>query len=164
MPHIACIICGGSFYAKPSHLLKGWGKYCSKKCQFEGQRTGTIIKCHTCNKQTYKNANDQLRSKSGSLFCGKSCQTKWRNEQYSREKHSNWVNGKASYRAALLRSSVKQECTRCHITDGRILAVHHRDKNRFNNDLSNLTWLCHNCHYLIHHDKREAEGFVVPVA
>jgi len=31
------------------------------------------------------------------------------------------------------------------------LIVHHIDKNRNNNGIENLIWLCQNCHYLVHH-------------
>lgn len=164
MPSQKCVICSKGFYAKPSHILRGWGKYCSKPCQYTGQKTGKTVICSVCGKDTYKNKNDQIRSQSGKYFCGKSCQTSWRNTQYSGDKHSNWTNGKASYRAALMRSDLPQYCGRCKLVDKRVLAVHHKDKNRENNALSNLMWLCHNCHYLVHHDKSEAVGFVVPVA
>lgn len=43
-------------------------------------------------------------------------------------------------------------CFRCRVSDIRVLAVHHADENRTNNGVENLIWLCHNCHYLIHHD------------
>ncbi|MDB5182531.1 MAG: hypothetical protein JWO47_315 [Candidatus Saccharibacteria bacterium] len=164
MPINSCQFCKANFYAKPSHIKKGWGKYCSKLCQSSSKKTGNMIDCFICKKPTYKNLRDQQRSVSSKFFCSKSCQTIWRNTQYSGDKHSNWTGGKSSYRVALLRSSLKQACGKCTITDKRVLAVHHKDKNRWNNDLSNLMWLCHNCHYLVHHDKREAEGFLVPVA
>jgi predicted HNH restriction endonuclease len=38
--------------------------------------------------------------------------------------------------------------------------VHHIDKDRTNNTLKNLAWLCHNCHYLVHHDKLEMQRFL----
>lgn len=159
-----CLVCNSSFYVKPSHIKKGWGKYCSKLCQNKAQKTGLDVSCTTCGKSFYRNALEIVRSKSGKYFCCKSCQTIWRNEQYSGELHSNWSGGKASYRAKLLRSELKQQCSKCGTLDRRVLAVHHRDKNRWNNSLFNLMWLCHNCHYLVHHDKREAIGFLVPVA
>jgi predicted HNH restriction endonuclease len=31
-----------------------------------------------------------------------------------------------------------------------VLAVHHVDQNRTNNKVTNLAWLCHNCHHLVH--------------
>jgi hypothetical protein len=29
------------------------------------------------------------------------------------------------------------------------------DGNRKNSEVRNLEWLCHNCHYLVHHDTVE---------
>ena len=83
---------------------------------------------------------------------------------FTGDKHGNWNGGTASYKKILLRSDVAQKCAKCNSVDKRILAVHHKDKNRKNNVVSNLIWLCHNCHYLVHHHKNEATGFVVPVA
>lgn len=57
-----------------------------------------------------------------------------------------------------------QACAKCKSTDKRILAVHHKDRNRQNNTVSNLVWLCHNCHFLVHHYKSEAGKFLVPIA
>lgn len=162
MPHVSCETCSKSFYVKPNRLLKGWGRFCSKACQHHGQRTGMYCSCHVCGKRIYKTLTDQQRSKSKLFFCGKSCQTKWRNsELYTGKNHKNWVNGESSYRQRLLRSKLARNCSKCLTSDQRILAVHHKDKDRSNNDLANLIWLCHNCHYLVHHYRDESEGFLV---
>lgn len=55
------------------------------------------------------------------------------------------------------RNKIPKICTLCKTEDSRILAVHHIDKNRRNNDLKNLIWLCHNCHFLVHHYDVERE-------
>ena len=162
MPHVACQTCSRSFYVKPNRIIRGWGKFCSRACQHRGQRTGIYALCYICGKKAYKTTTDQQRSKSKLFFCGKSCQTKWRNsELYIGKNHKNWVSGKSSYRQRLLRSDTEQLCAKCLTTDTRILAGHHKDKNRFNNDRQNLLWLCHNCHYLVHHYKSEAKGFLI---
>ncbi len=59
------------------------------------------------------------------------------------------------YREILMGGKIKQICIRCGNADKRILAAHHLDRNRKNNNLKNLIWLCLNCHFLIHHDKVE---------
>ncbi len=165
MPAVSCQICKSSFYAKPSHIIKGWGRYCSKSCHNESQKTGKTYACFTCEKAVYRNKKDQVGSKSGKFFCSKSCQTIWRNATvHTGNRHGNWNGGGASYRTILIKSGMVQICKKCHNNDKRILAVHHKDKDRQNNDLSNLIWLCHNCHYLVHRHKEEAEGFMVPVA
>jgi hypothetical protein len=60
----------------------------------------------------------------------------------------------------MLRSGRPQVCERCGLTDERLLTVHHLDEDRTNNRLDNLSWLCPNCHYLIHHFEDEREAFM----
>lgn len=161
MPLTNCTICQQTFYVKPSRLERGWGKYCSKTCNYAGQRSGSAVVCSICGKQTYRNIAEQKRSKSGKYFCGKSCQTIWRNsELFTRENHANWKGGESSYRQFMTRTRGAKLCAKCRIDDPRILAVHHRDKNRKNNRPTNLVWLCHNCHFLVHHYTQEAHGFI----
>lgn len=166
MPKLDCAVCSNEFYAKPSHIKQGWGKYCSKKCQYESAKTGNVVKCFTCGNSVYRSVKEQLRSQSGNYFCSKSCQTSWRNSQlYIGSNHSNWTTGESSYRQRLLRSQTPKFCQKCQTNDSRVLAVHHKDKNRSNNELGNLAWLCHNCHYLVHHYSDEAVGFLtIPIS
>jgi hypothetical protein len=96
-------------------------------------------------------------SKSRKYFCSKTCQTKWRNQIYSGSNHPFWLGGLRTYRKVLRVSGKKMECRLCLSTEARVLAVHHLDKNRKNNALKNLIWLCHNCHFLIHHYDKELE-------
>ena len=57
----------------------------------------------------------------------------------------------SSYKEILKRNSQIRKCSLCAKDDKRILIVHHIDKNRKNNRVSNLSWLCMNCHFLVHH-------------
>ena len=43
------------------------------------------------------------------------------------------------------------KCERCSYIKLEILQVHHKDRNRSNNDLSNLELICPNCHYEEHY-------------
>ncbi len=75
----------------------------------------------------------------------------WKNKNsLSGENHPNWVNGEFSGRRSLERSKRQVICVLCSNNDKRLLAVHHKDRNRQNNKLKNLIWLCHNCHHLVH--------------
>lgn len=162
---INCRICKYKFYAKPSHIKKGWGKYCSKNCQNSAQKTGSLHRCFHCDKNTYRTIADKNRSRSGKFFCSRSCQTIWRNSiLYTGKNHSNWRGGSGSYRKILMKANSLHECAKCKCMDKRVLAVHHKDRDRKNNSVSNLIWLCHNCHFLVHRHKEEQNGFVVPVA
>lgn len=159
MPNVNCKICGQSFYAKPRHLKIGWGKYCSKACQNQGQRTGTHVECGFCGKPVWRSPKQIARALNKKSFCNKSCQTKWRNSLFNGPKHANWKGGAYAYRNMLLKHHTPKACALCEIKDLRVLAVHHIDGNHKNNVLSNLTWLCHNCHILVHHYKEEKEEF-----
>ena len=99
-------------------------------------------------------------SKSGKFFCGKSCQTIWRNGKYIQENHPNWKDGRHSYRGVINRNKVLPICRLCKANDKRVLAVHHIDEDRTNNTIENLAWLCHNCHHLVHRYPKERARFM----
>lgn len=145
-----CKICEEAFETKPFYIKKGQGKYCSSACHHLGLRKGRVVTCYICKKETYKSLKALQGSKSKKFFCSKSCQTTWRNSEFFGSKHANWVEGLYAYRSVLTRHKVPAICKRCKTTDKRVLAVHHIDQNRKNNTISNLTWLCHNCHHMIH--------------
>jgi hypothetical protein len=50
-------------------------------------------------------------------------------------------------RLSLARGKV---CERCSYDKYEILQVHHKDRNRNNNELENLELICPNCHYEDH--------------
>lgn len=53
-----------------------------------------------------------------------------------------------------LRAKVLKEheykCDKCGFADERVLAVHHKDRNKKNTSMDNLGVLCRNCHWLEH--------------
>jgi len=150
-----CKVCGKNFYVKPYFLKRGWGKYCSKKCQFQGQKNGEFVKCFSCGKKTWRTPKDFANSKSGKFFCSKRCQTLWRNKVYSGPNHPLWAGGITIYRKILLENGTKMVCEKCGEEDERLITVHHINGNRRNNDVKNLVWLCLNCHHLVHrHNER----------
>ena len=156
MPDVKCKFCKKDFYTKPSQIKFGFGKYCSKKCQYQGRKTGRFINCFICGKESYKQLRHIKSCKSGKFFCSKSCQTIWRNTYFSGKNHPNWKEGKfQDYRDKFIRAGIKPVCKMCGIKDKRLLVVHHNDHNRQNNSIDNLTWLCLNCHYLVHSYKEQ---------
>ena len=155
-----CKTCSKKFNTKLFFVKNGGGKYCSTTCHHAGLRNGALKKCFVCGKETYKKALQISRSKSGKFFCNKSCQTKWRNSEFVGSRHTNYTDGLYSYRSVLLRNKIPKTCVLCKTDDMRVLAVHHVDKNRKNNKLSNLAWLCHNCHFLVHHYEVERGKFM----
>jgi len=151
MPQVRCKICNKEFYGKPSHIKRGWAKFCSKKCQNKSQTKGRHVKCEECEKSIWRMPKELKKSKSGRFFCSRSCRTIWNNRLSSGEKHPNWRGGRyIDYKNMLVQSNVKRICKLCRTSDKRLLIAHHKDRNRKNHDIGNLVWLCHNCHHLVH--------------
>jgi len=159
MPTVKCKVCSKEFYGKPYFIKIGHAKYCSAVCQYKARKNGKVVPCFTCGKETYKAVRRLKISRSGKFFCSKSCQTVWRNQEFIGIKHHNWKTGLFAYRSILSRNKIPKFCNLCKTKDARVLATHHIDKNRTNNKVSNLAWLCHNCHFLVHHNKAEALKF-----
>jgi len=158
MPQVRCEICKKQFYAKPSWLKRGWGKYCSSKCQYQARLKGKFVNCVICGKKIWRQPHEFKHSKSRKFFCSKSCQTIWRNQIFVGPKHPLWKGGgKVKYRNILSRNGIKPKCKLCGCKDKRILVVHHRDKKRSNNTIKNLVWLCLNCHHLVHYYKDQVK-------
>lgn len=155
---VPCQFCKKQFYVKPSHWKNGEGKYCSRHCYDQGKRTGKTVLCTQCGTKFYAPSKRLVRSKSKRYFCKKYCYLSYQ----VFDQHPNWKNGKNSYYRFMQKNRV-QICTRCKIKNTRILIVHHIDKNRKNNILSNLTWLCRNCHHLVHNYEQEAAKLMVPM-
>ena len=146
-----CIICGKPLWVKKSNIKRGWGKYCCKKCQFEGQKKGKWLNCDYCGKRIWRSPRDFRKSKNKNFFCSRSCHCSWENKNTRCGENSpNWIAGHSVYRALLKRHGKVERCAKCGIQDKRVLAVHHRDSNRKNNKVNNLEWLCRNCHCIVH--------------
>ncbi len=157
---VFCKICRTKFSPRPSHVKKGWGIYCSRDCKNIGTQVRQCVFCFICKKKLLKTATQINHSKSGKYFCSKSCQTKWRNTEYIGSKHTNYKNGSTTYRGILKRCGIPEICDLCGEKDARVLVIHHVDENHKNNCASNLAWLCHNCHSLVHYANVEKQRFL----
>jgi zinc-finger of the FCS-type, C2-C2 len=146
-----CHVCGKDFETKQFYVNRGQGMFCSRECRYKTMRTGRLVSCSSCNKEIYRKPRQLRLSKSALYFCDKSCQTRWRNEHFVGAKHANWIHGRSAYKTVLKRIGRAKICEICETVDERVLAVHHIDRVRTNIDPSNLVWLCHNCHFLVHH-------------
>lgn len=142
---VPCKQCAKTFYVKPSHQKLGYGVYCSRRCSDLGRRNGQTVSCANCKKLFYAPQKQLLRSKSKLNFCSRQCFS----QSHVGVHHPLWKTGENAY-LSLMRKKRKQVCRRCGMKNKRVLLVHHIDKNRKNNVLSNLVWLCRNCHHLVH--------------
>jgi hypothetical protein len=150
MTSMQCKYCRDKFDVKLWSIKNGWGQFCSRRCHYDYARSGETVACNICGTNIYRTKKQLRCSKSGKFFCSKSCQTKWRNVEFSGIRHKFWKDGSSTYRNIMIKAGVLQVCAKCSFSDKRVLAVHHKDQNRKNYNLDNLMWLCHNCHYLVH--------------
>jgi len=108
-------------------------------------------KCTKCNKDIEKCPSQIRRSKTGNLYCSKSCAVSHNNTLFKKGvKHPNYKTGIGCYRSLKFSSSDVLKCKECGIDNPIVLQVHHIDRNRKNNSLLNLVILCANCHLIAH--------------
>ncbi len=156
-----CEVCGKKFLRKKSQIKLAIKHYCSLVCAEKGRRKGKTTSCFVCKKEVYKSLKELNRSQSKKYFCSRQCCNKWLGPQQQSSKHPNWVSGESSYKLIMQRENLLEVCFLCEKNDKRILTVHHIDKNRKNNTITNLVCLCQNCHFLIHHYEDIQKDFSV---
>ena len=117
--------------------------YCSSECR--GHKGSTLCKCANCGKEIWRVNSQLARSKTGNVYCSKSCSNTVNNTLFkSGENHPGYTGGQ--YRNNAFKF-YPNECAVCgYKEEPRILEVHHKDENRSNNDIHNLCILCPNCH------------------
>jgi hypothetical protein len=130
--------------------------YCSAICLSESKRTGKMVNCHMCLTETYKARRELDSSKSGYYFCSRQCSLDY-NYKERDGRSPNWKDGTFAYRSkALLHYGVICSNKQCEIRASGIVLnenmidIHHIDRDRKNDDISNLMPLCKWCHVLYH--------------
>ena len=108
--------------------------------------SGSFKKGHKYTGDNFK-AAQQYNKKNGTWLKGK------HHTQETKDKigKKHYIHGKNTY----AKRGFKQYeyiCNRCGITNKLVLLVHHKDRNRYNNEIENLEILCWNCH-IIEHNK-----------
>jgi hypothetical protein len=101
-------------------------------------------KCLCCGKE-FKTMPKKEKEQ---VVCSRACSNTYFR---SGENHGNWLGG-VNYRK-LAFDAYGKICSVCEYDNEHALEVHHIDKNRDNNDISNLKVLCANCHTLTHKGK-----------
>lgn len=132
-----CAQCGKLF----SHISSraNVAKYCSPVCyRANMSKRGTVnYVCAHCGSSFLGSPSHKRK------FCSMSCVNK-------RHK-SEWNPSFSAARSSMLRRGMITKCEVCGFdSHPAILGVHHKDRNRSNNHLSNLSVLCPNCHSMEH--------------
>lgn len=132
-----CAVCSRSFDHISSRCNRA--KYCSRSCYYKAMaHKGTKqFTCKHCG-NTFLGSPSQTR-----VYCSRACNGK--------DSKSKWNPKFSTVRKAMVGRGMIQKCERCGFdSNPRILGVHHKDRNRSNNDLGNLEVLCPNCHSMEH--------------
>lgn len=151
---IHCLECGKEKEVEDRDTKRGRGKFCSRSCSstYNG-RTEKISNatCSGCSKEFYKTPSSKNNSRSGLYFCCRECKDKAQRIGGIEDIQPNHYNtGESNYRVKAYRE-YEIKCNRCGYDEHpEILEVHHKDKNRKNNDIKNLEVLCPNCHKIEH--------------
>jgi hypothetical protein len=136
-PNTTCYICAKQIYKRPSALKQNNGKaYCSITCYAISNRKESP--CVVCGKPILAGMNKKT--------CSRECaNTNRKNIHYKIGRPKDKVN---NYRILKNRLILQRgdTCEHCGYNKTEILQVHHKDKNRDNNDLNNLELICPNCH------------------
>ncbi len=136
-PNTQCIVCSKNIYRRPVEIERSGGKsFCSMKCY--GISCRKELPCIVCGKLILSGFNKKT--------CSRSCSNKNRiGIQYKINRPKDKV---VSFRRIKMRLMNVRGfiCERCGYNKTKILEVHHKNRDRKNNNFENLEILCPNCH------------------
>lgn len=148
-----CIRCGKDFYARPSFIKKGWGKYCSISCGKLRVKYPILKNCLLCGEQFIIADGSYSKKK----YCSSSCAAKLNNKSRKGIKYK----GKRSAKKYLI-SKYGHVCMIPNCNYAVTLDIHHikyRSKGG-DNDFGNCLLLCPNHHREVHLKKIRAEELI----
>lgn len=153
-----CQFCNHSFDAPLKEHNRGRHRFCSLSCAAKYRNETYWAKlqrpnsqCAHCGAWFYKKPSSKKNSKSGLFFCCRAHKDAGQRIGGIEEiQPSHYGTTLQDYRE-IARRAYPWCCNQCQYDDvPEILVVHHIDRNRSNNKLSNLEILCPNCHALEH--------------
>lgn len=136
-PNTECSLCKKSVYRRPAELTKSKGRaFCSMRCY--GLTCRKEIACAICKVKILASRN--------AITCSRSCSNKYREGiKYKIGRPRDKAEEIRAIKLRLLERRGKK-CERCNFAKFQILQVHHKDRNRKNNNFHNLELICPNCH------------------
>ncbi len=141
-PNTKCIICGKPIYRRPFEIQENKGRvFCNMACY--GISCRKEISCVICGKSILSGLNKKT--------CSRSCANKNRiGIKYKQNRPKDKVKSYKALKIRLLKQRGRV-CERCGYSKYEILQVHHKDRDRVNNNLDNLLLICPNCHFEEHY-------------
>lgn len=142
---VQCDLCNNEFTRQKRQLKI---HACSAACRNALVGNTVELECSNCGVPFYRAKSKLVNSRSGKYFCCREC--KDTAQTYMEEiRPDHYGEGKFSYREKAFRTYLPV-CNRCGFENILALEVHHRDKDRTNNNIENLEILCANCHSISH--------------
>lgn len=149
---VKCSVCDTEIWRRKTHIFPN--VYCSRNCQSVGKSESITLECGYCQKKVKRRKSQIDKSKTGKVFCNRSCATSFNNKFKVEEFHPNWKGG-TNYREKAF-SKFGEICCNpdCSLQKSgieipkKMLDVDHIDSNRSNNKIENLMPLCVWCHAL----------------
>jgi predicted nucleic acid-binding Zn ribbon protein len=134
-PNTNCFSCNKAIYRRPSEIKNG-RIFCSQDCY--GKANRKEVSCVMC--------GSPIPARKNAKTCSRACANKNRiGMSYKNNRPHDIVKNQRALKLRLL-STRGHTCERCKYSKIEILQVHHRDRDRDNNALSNLELICPNCH------------------
>lgn len=147
---IKCDVCTNISIKQKRQVTEFEGKHwCCAEHMSIIKGTRVYVNCAHCGASSTKPKSALNNSKSGLYFCDRAC--KEAGQSYIKEiQPGHYGTGKHGYRKLAFDNKL-HECNICGFDEHiAALVVHHVDRDRDNNLLSNLQILCANCHAIEH--------------
>jgi len=144
-PNTFCLVCKKQIYKRPGQVKENSGNvFCSNACYGFFCRKETP--CSVCKKPILSGLNKKT--------CSRACANEQRTGiVYDKRKPRDKVVQHRTLKHELTIAR-GEKCERCGYDKSQILQIHHINRNRKDNRLSNLELICPNCHYEEHTLKR----------
>lgn len=121
---------------------------CSQACTEVLKGNRLEVSCAHCGNRFYRAKNKVNASRSGLQFCDRKC--KEAAQKYNPLIQPEHYGTGSDYRKIAL-EFYGARCEHCGFDSNiKALDVHHKDRNRCNNNIDNLQVLCCNCHAIEH--------------
>jgi hypothetical protein len=157
---INCKRCNKEHEVETREINRGAGKFCSSKCanQYRAENLQDLelnVECSWCSKKIHLSPSKMSGSKSRLYFCcrnHKDCAQKIGGIKEIMPTHYGTMppDHAQHYRRIAFENKPKI-CERCKYDQHpAAIIVHHKDRNRMNDDINNLEVLCANCHAIEH--------------
>jgi hypothetical protein len=158
-----CATCSKRFEILPCRLVRGGGKYCSRKCASVGRRSKLSLTCKACGSPFQMNPSQLKHYKGAGQYCSKKCHGKAVIESTAKKPITDRYGRTSRHADKLWQQAVREKdnytCQRCGKYDLHISTHHVAPRGRrpdLRHVVENGKCLDHACHMWVHHHPIEA--------